>query len=64
MTFTCIVSSSTSLTYSLRCIIPAYCIHQRLDKHNQEPKIVFSYSSDVTYNLWVKVPTTYVLVEK
>ena len=28
------VSSSTSLARSLKCIIPAYCIHQSFDKHN------------------------------
>ena len=34
------VSRSISLTCSLRCIIPVYCIHHSLDKHNFERKIV------------------------
>ena len=38
---TCNVLSSTSLTCSLKCIIPANCIHQSLDKHNLTHKIVF-----------------------
>ena len=28
------------LTYSLKCIIPAYCIHQSQDKNKFERKIV------------------------
>ena len=30
----CYASGSSSVTCSLRCIIPTYSIHQSLDKHN------------------------------
>ena len=33
LTITCNVSGSTSVTCSLRCIIPTYSIHLSLDKH-------------------------------
>ena len=31
---TCYTSVSTSVTCSLRCIIPTFSMHQSLDKHN------------------------------
>ena len=34
LTITCNVSSSTSATYALRCIISTYCINHSLDKHS------------------------------
>ena len=34
LTITCNVSSSTSSTCALRCIISVYCINHSLDKHS------------------------------
>ena len=34
MAITCYISGSTSVTCSLRCIIPTFSMHQSLDKHN------------------------------
>ena len=37
---------------SLTCIIPAYCIHQSLDKHNLGRKIVF-FSRLIRFKLYI-----------
>ena len=51
LTITCNVLSSTSSTCALRCIISVYCINHSLDKHCLIIKIIiFSYTSDLTYN--------------